>query len=317
MSQLNYLEGNQDNLYAIKNIGSTFSDAIIGFQQMKARTREMAQKQFVEQQYLQLARQKSALDMMKFNSTQQKDKAQTSEAQARTGQIESGANRQEGLQRIQSALSLNPDQFTNLLKDPGAGTKLFGALQTAGSYPEAKTDFRIPNDIPDLIKSMLAARAGLGLGQIAGSPSALEGYMQPKVMNPNQTMLPPMAGSIPGDSFTSLFETGPAAESEAQRNTRLDRDTKVEERMKQRGEEFSSNLQFKTDVLGDTQDYRARRLAIDQQKADTEAKGKQGRFANVGKSSDATFDSEQSARQSGKKKGDVIYLKGVGKVQLN
>lgn len=55
---LNYLEGNQQDIYAINRLGDSFSNAILGLQANRVRQQQFAAQQALERAYFQLAMEK-------------------------------------------------------------------------------------------------------------------------------------------------------------------------------------------------------------------------------------------------------------------
>jgi hypothetical protein len=329
MPSLHYLDDNQDSLYAIKNIGSTFSDAIIGMAQMKARQREIAQRQFVEQEYLKLAQQKSAMDALKFTRESDTDKqyldiakqnatsmAGEREAMAQQHKASAASSQEEmsragTIGRLGTQQRLGPQGILDLVKDQrpdasgantGAGPQLFSDLRSAGAVPQGGFDI----NPQELMNRIIAARAGLLMGEAATSPTAAAGLTKPVSFGPNRDVFDQPSF---GPGATPMMRTPPPAMSDYQGGM-----------LEEKRREFDTGEERRTTQYGENKDYKERSLQ-DRIRHETALENKSktpGRFSGIGQSQPgASFDSEQAARQAGKKKGDIIYLKGVGKVQLN
>jgi hypothetical protein len=62
---INYLDRNQEDIYAINRLGSTFSDALIGLQLNKEHAQDTAVRQAMDRAYLELARRKQDVEEWK------------------------------------------------------------------------------------------------------------------------------------------------------------------------------------------------------------------------------------------------------------
>ena len=198
-----YLANAQQDLYSSKRLGSSFSDAIVGMAQDKAKQRLLQQQLQMEQAHLQLAQQ-TAQPRMEL------ERAQTAGLQYGLTQQQEAAKRQQMMQSFLTQQAMGPEAFSTLM-DPQRSGALIKNLRSAGVLGNDAAGVT-----PESLQTMLhAAARGMAGAEAASTPSGATQMFMPEKVAPGQTLYDPLSMN------NGMPTTAPESDYQRERNALL------------------------------------------------------------------------------------------------
>lgn len=234
MAGLNYLEGQNDNLHAVRSMGSTFSNAVIGMSQMKQRQRQIQQELLMKEAYLQLAREKEANDQTLAG-------AQIEHLNSGSAAASAALQQSQRIGRMKGQAQMGPD-IMSIVNDPTSGPQLMTDLRASGVAPQG--EFQIGQE--ELLRRIAMAVASQVYGTAASSPASAARLSMPVVTGPNQT------GRDPFDPSSVLFTNPPADISPYQQQALEATKQYHGDRLQQQQQQFDIRQQADNERLTET-----------------------------------------------------------------
>ncbi len=185
---LNYLEGNPESIYALRNLGETFTNAILGMQQNRIREQQFRAQQAMQAAHLRLAYDKEANDQQNQLLRNKLLMAQTRGAEQETSQAIANAVAAQRAGLAKRSLYPQPDMMQGPTIE-GARRLAVGDLaqnltQVAGANPAAAERMLQPLDV--------------GRGHILFDPLNREKIVE------GLPPAPPSAGADPNEAYRRM-----------------------------------------------------------------------------------------------------------------
>ena len=188
---LNYLSGNPQDVWAMRELGDTFSNAVIGLHRQRLQQQQLAQQAALEQAYLQMAREKQAQE---------------------------GPLRQAQTQSYQAGADLDKAKAAQMTQSTGAGDRLGFDIQ---QYYNAQS----LHD-PEVL-NMIAAQIAQQQGVLAATHPANVGVQVPQIMESVDPMVrqaiatrtPLMQRMSPGATLFDVRQDRPVYTAPGQAHT--------------------------------------------------------------------------------------------------
>lgn len=322
---LNYLD-NDDSMSALRNMGRSFSDAVIGMSQRQLQQRQLEQKSQMNQQMLAIAQARERREGDRSGMMNDRDQSVINANQSKVDTANEATTRQERATRLKSQSQLPREALMQMVQDPKSGPQMMGDLRAVGAAPDG--EFQVTPE--QLMQKLAMALGGQTYGIASGSPSSAARLAAPLIMGPNHTAFDPFTGQ-PSAS------TGPAEVSPYQAQAlRMRQQHYVDIAQNYLGR--LSEQQRHNQVVEDTTQQRYGRSAdaTDTKLLETgrhnkaiESKTKGDKYGIQQKLAAATgtqsptnasiptFSTEEAARAAGHKTNAVVRIIGVGKVQLD
>lgn len=182
---LNYLEGNNDNIYAIQNLGKTYSDAVLGMREAKMNQARLLKDAMRDAGRMNLEQNKFKLDQQMFKQQQINDVSLNAERGVRTQQMQGQMDEKKAEQEVRQRIArlavqrgMNPDQLNDLVRDPKSAHQLLSDLQGTGAIPQGtgqpSVEAFMPKQMnPTGLQPIIAnAFQGAQMGQASSTPSS-------------------------------------------------------------------------------------------------------------------------------------------------
>ena len=169
-----YLDGSDENIYAMRNLGDQFSNTLLGLARLRASQEALAQQRAMEAARFALERQRSERESMLFPEQLKKEQLANEAVRNTIGNS----------QRFGRLMGTrNAPNIMQLVQDPATAQTLFGDLRTAGVVPQG--EFQMSQS--DLIAAINAAAQGSAATEAATSPGAMAQMLQPDRLSRGET----------------------------------------------------------------------------------------------------------------------------------
>lgn len=313
MPGIHYLDGNSEDLYNIKRLGSQFSDLVIGAAEARSKKYQYMQQNAIDRTYLGLAQQKAGLEQSVNNQKLTESKYSLQQSQAQDA-------RNQAIMQMRAAQQ--SPMLGQIATDPVSGPQLWGNVQAAGAAPHMSFAPGFGKGVdPATLQAILGAAINAQLyGTAAQNPGSAAQLAEPASYSPNTTVMPNRQNPM------QAYQMPPAQIGPIQVQQHQDRDAALQQRNTQYNttEDERKRHNLEMEDIADRREYdfgrgvdkRGAGVDISELMRATAAK-RNGTNTAPGQVGDISYDDEKAARTAGKKSGDRVYLKGVGLVLLH